>query len=146
MHGHFRCCSPALSYGSRATYQPSASGEVRRSRERARHDARPHYERHRSDDAGDAERRQPCELRLWGGRPNPSNGSLTASFSIPMPGSARIELVDLSGRVLARRVFSSLGAGGHVADFTHERFPVGIYFLQLHYAGRTLVSKVSVVR
>jgi hypothetical protein len=83
---------------------------------------------------------------LHGARPNPSAGHLSVAFSLPDASPADLELVDVAGRRVFQRDVGSLGAGFHVIPIERANLPAGMYALRLTQHGRTLTSKVSVVR
>jgi hypothetical protein len=66
-------------------------------------------------------------------RPNPATSSrMAVSFVLPTDAAARLELIDVKGRVVASRDIGSLGAGRHVVDLAGERkFGAGIYLVRL---------------
>jgi hypothetical protein len=87
-------------------------------------------------------------LRLAPPRPNPGRGGeLTLSLELPEPGSARLTVLGVDGRVVARRDLGTLGAGPHqVAWATGVRAP-GLYFVRLETgAGRSAVQRWIVTR
>jgi hypothetical protein len=69
---------------------------------------------------------------LSGGRPNPSlNGRLSVSFSLARGPSARLELLDVAGRLVVARDVSGLGPGSHVLTVGDEKpLPSGVYFVR----------------
>jgi hypothetical protein len=71
-------------------------------------------------------------LLLWAS-PNPSmNGRLTVQFTLRDGSPARIELLDLGGRVLAAEPVGRLGPGVHAIDMSKGTpLPSGVYFLRL---------------
>jgi hypothetical protein len=83
---------------------------------------------------------------LQGARPNPSAGHLSVAFSLGDGSAADLELVDVAGRRVFQRDVGSLGAGFHVIPIERANLPAGMYALRLTQHGRTLTSKVSVVR
>jgi hypothetical protein len=80
--------------------------------------------------------------------PNPAQGELAVTFSLPRSGPARLELIDLNGRRVASREVGDLGAGRHVFRFDREilAIPAGVYAVKLIQNGHSVTRKVSVVR
>ena len=66
-------------------------------------------------------------------QPNPTtSGHMNVVFVLPVAAPARLELVDVRGRMIAVRDLGSLGAGRHVVDLAGERKLVaGIYLVRL---------------
>ncbi|MFI5371369.1 MAG: FG-GAP-like repeat-containing protein, partial [Candidatus Eisenbacteria bacterium] len=85
---------------------------------------------------------------LEGVRPNPSSGErLSVSFALPTANAAKLELLDVSGRLVAAREVGSLGVGRHVIDLTGgERLPPGLYLLRLTQDTHVRVVRVTVLR
>lgn len=86
------------------------------------------------------------EFALHGVRPNPSVGSMSFAFSLTDNSPATIELVDLGGRRVFTRPVGSMGAGFHVVPLANANLPIGIYAVRLTQHGRTLSTKVTVIR
>jgi VCBS repeat protein len=87
-------------------------------------------------------------LALYGARPNPSSDDrLTVTFSLPARQPATLALYDLAGRLVAAREIEPLTAGLHRVTFG-ERGPLasGLYIVRLSYGGRSLSSRVTIVR
>jgi hypothetical protein len=87
-----------------------------------------------------------AEFALRGARPNPSVGSLAFAFSLADDSPATLELVDLVGRRVFTRQVGTLGAGFHIVPMSRANLPIGIYAVRLTQHGRTLSSKVTVIR
>lgn len=87
-------------------------------------------------------------LALHGVRPNPAIGSdLTVWFTLPSAESARLELLDVSGRRVAWREVGALGAGGHSVELTEGRkLAPGVYLVRLTQSGKALVARAAVIR
>ena len=86
------------------------------------------------------------ELALSGTRPNPARGDLMVEFSLPDAASARLELLDVSGRRLMAREVGVLGAGRHTIALAPERaLAPGVYLLRLTRGGRSLTVRTVVV-
>jgi len=88
------------------------------------------------------------EFALTGVRPNPSsNADLFVDFSLPLAGPATLELYDLSGRRVQAEDVGGLGVGRHLHRFAPGAPPPpGLYFLRLAQGGRSLTSRVTVLR
>ncbi len=88
----------------------------------------------------------PAGLALDALRPNPTAGrNLSVSFSLPVAGTARLELLDLMGRLVVRREVGTLGIGRHVVDLaTGRRLPPGLYLVRLSQNRQARVARVVV--
>ena len=71
--------------------------------------------------------------------PNPARDVVRVELALPAGATANLELVDLRGRVLARR------RGGASATFATDGLPPGIYWLRASYEGRTASARIAVV-
>ncbi|MGQ0722043.1 MAG: C25 family cysteine peptidase [Candidatus Eiseniibacteriota bacterium] len=90
-------------------------------------------------------------LRLGPVAPNPSRERVVVPFTLPAAGRAKLEVIDASGRRVAKladevaaagayaRAWNGRGADGRVAA-------PGVYFLRLTHAGATRTAKVTLVR
>lgn len=87
------------------------------------------------------------KLALEGLRPNPAGRELAASFTLPSGAPARLQMLDVTGRVWLAREVGSLGAGNHLVHLTEgASVPAGIYWLRLTQGGRSLLARGVVVR
>ncbi len=84
-------------------------------------------------------------LALVGLRPNPAVGEPVASFTLPSGSPARLQLLDVTGRVWLAREVGNLGAGSHLVRLGGS-VPAGIYWLRLTQGGRSLLARSVVVR
>jgi FlgD Ig-like domain len=72
--------------------------------------------------------------------PNPSAGDATISYAQPQPGDARLEVIDVQGRLI-RTIASGYEAPGihrlawDGCDEAGQRVSAGLYFMRLEYAG-----------
>jgi hypothetical protein len=85
---------------------------------------------------------------LEGTRPNPVVGrGFNVTFSLPTSASARLELLDMSGRRLSEREVGSLGAGRHTVNLVEgKRVAPGLYWVRLVQGENRSVSKVAVLQ
>ncbi len=80
-------------------------------------------------------------------RPNPARGrSLDVAFTLADAGAARLELLDVAGRVLAARDVGALGSGAHRVSLSPAA-PVrpGLYFVRLRQGANTRTERVTVL-
>ena len=89
-----------------------------------------------------------ASLTLDSVRPNPlTRGDLRVSFTLPELAPARLELIDVAGRVVESRAVDVLGVGAHTVALQRAAgLPPGIHFVRLVQGGRTLVTRFAVVR
>jgi hypothetical protein len=88
-----------------------------------------------------------ARLELAGFAPNPSVGQLRVAFTLASAAPATLEVVSVSGRVVARRDVGELGAGEHVVELAGgARLSPGVYWIRLAQAGRRLAARGVVFR
>lgn len=80
---------------------------------------------------------------MW---PNPARGAPVVRFSLPDQGRARLEVLDLMGRVVIAREVGTLGAGRHEIDLgKSRRWAPGVYLVRLTNRDRSVVHKACVI-
>lgn len=91
----------------------------------------------------------PKVLALAPVRPNPVSGrALVVDVALPLDRPARLELLDVMGRVVASRDLGALGAGRHAVDLSAglaRGLSPGVYLLRLTQAGEARVTRVAVI-
>ena len=89
----------------------------------------------------------PLEFSLQGVRPNPSRSDrANVWFTLATEAPARLELLDVSGRMIAVRELGSLGAGTHMVDLAEgHRLARGLYLVRLTQGTNVRVSRAAVV-
>jgi len=91
----------------------------------------------------------PCTaaLALAGLRPNPTTRDLSVAFTLPSASPAKLEVLDIAGRIVLAREVGALGAGSHTLKLGEGRsFAPGVYVLRLTQGGRTLTARGAVIR
>jgi hypothetical protein len=84
---------------------------------------------------------------LYGATPNPATGPLSVTFALPNNGSARLDLVNVAGRLLYSQEVGMKGPGRHTVPLDlSQKLDAGIYFLKLTQNGKSLKAPVTVVR
>jgi len=75
---------------------------------------------------------------------NPGQGRLSVRFSLPVAGAATLDVFDVSGRRTAAREVGASGPGWHALSLG-DAAP-GLYVVRLRQQGRSLTSRVAVIR
>jgi len=84
-------------------------------------------------------------LTLSRPRPNPASGSVALDLTLPDAGAARVELLDVAGRLLRTRQVE--GAGTHRVEFRDlEVLTPGLYFVKATRRGETIAVRVTLSR
>jgi hypothetical protein len=72
------------------------------------------------------------------GSGNPSTGDLSLSCALPAGGPARLEIIDLVGRVVLRRRIDSAQAGIVIVPIARSDLPrAGVYFARIQQGAST---------
>jgi len=86
-------------------------------------------------------------LALAGLQPNPSSGAPRIAFSLANAEPATLDVVDVTGRRVARREVGSLGPGAHVVTLGESlSLKPGTYLLRLAQGTRVVVRRGVLVR
>ncbi len=83
--------------------------------------------------------------------PNPFNASLEVSFALPSACRVRVDVCDLSGRVVQALLDGMLSSGAHTLRWDGtgalgESLPSGVYVIRLFAGGNVLARRVVMVR
>jgi hypothetical protein len=80
--------------------------------------------------------------------PNPGDGrSMLVAFSLRDGSRARLEVIDVAGRLVFAREVGALGAGAHRIDVaTDGAFRAGLYFIRLTQGADKLLTRAAVIR
>ena len=78
---------------------------------------------------------------------NPARGGrLALAFSLADDGPARLEVIDVSGRLIASQSVGSYGAGRHEISLDlGERLRSGIHFVRLTQSGHRVTTRLTVL-
>jgi hypothetical protein len=84
-------------------------------------------------------------LTLEGVQPNPSRGAVRVAFTLPSARPATLDLMDVTGRRVARQDVGALGAGRHSVEFAPGRaLRAGVYLVRLIQGGAVVTAKAVV--
>ena len=79
---------------------------------------------------------------------NPASGrSLVVDVALPTAAPARLEMLDVMGRVVAERDLGALGTGRHAVDLSAglRAFAPGVYLVRVTQGGDARVARVTVI-
>lgn len=93
----------------------------------------------------------PAQLVLSGNAPNPFTAQTAISFGLPVSGSVRINVFDMTGRLVNTLVNQELAAANHTivwdgTDANGVSVGAGVYFCRLEAAGQVLTQKMLKVQ
>jgi hypothetical protein len=74
--------------------------------------------------------------------PNPFNPETTFNISLPQDGHASFKIYDILGRETETLLNQSTSAGMHRISWNAARYPSGLYYAVLEFAGQRIVQKV----
>jgi hypothetical protein len=78
--------------------------------------------------------------------PNPFNPVTNIHFSIPKAGQVKMQVYDVTGKVVAELVNSQLNAGTYKVDFDASKLSSGVYFYKIEADGFTAIKKMMLVK
>ncbi|MFQ5905290.1 MAG: carboxypeptidase regulatory-like domain-containing protein [bacterium] len=78
--------------------------------------------------------------------PNPFRNKTRFSFTIPNTSDVRLDIFDLSGRLVATLVDENLPEGEHTAEWSAQGVPSGVYVSKLSCSGVSVVRKIVLAR
>jgi len=98
-------------------------------------------------DAGPVPPRDPSRLAVAPPSPNPTQGILAIAFVLESAAPARLEVLDVAGRVVALREVGAFGVGSHRITFSGvSSWSPGIYFIRLSQGRNARSTKVCILR
>ncbi len=103
-----------------------------------------------ADEAIGGETRVPvAQLAILDVSPNPAKAGveLLVHLSVPAGATATLQVIDVAGRVMAKREVGSLGVGIQEARVAWERRPApGIYWVRLTQGDKAVTMRVGILR
>ncbi len=92
---------------------------------------------------------QPLAFELNQNYPNPFNPETTISFVLPETTTVRLQVFDITGRLVAKLVDETLHRGRHSVQFDarlHRDISSGVYLYRLEAASQVSVRKMTVIK
>lgn len=88
----------------------------------------------------------PDKYELGQNYPNPFNSMTNVKFKMQKPGTAEINLYDISGKLVNLILKEKLGAGEYEINFNADKLPSGIYFYRLTTNGYVETRKMILLK
>ena len=93
----------------------------------------------------------PAQLVLGANAPNPFSAQTAISFGLPVSGSVRVNVFDMSGRLVSTLANEEMAAANHTlvwdgTDMNGNTVGAGVYFCRLEAAGQVLTQKMLKVQ
>jgi hypothetical protein len=83
---------------------------------------------------------------LLGNFPNPFNPSTTIRFQLPVATEVRLEILDLSGRVVQQPLISRLPAGSHAVQVSLGALSSGVYLYRVSAGNAVKSGKMTLLK
>ncbi|TVQ78548.1 MAG: T9SS C-terminal target domain-containing protein [Flavobacteriales bacterium] len=77
--------------------------------------------------------------------PNPSNGNFKFEMELSQAGNIKVEVLDLSGKLIHSRLFNNLPSG-IFSQSIHTEWPSGVYVLRISSPDGVYQRRISIVR
>ena len=88
----------------------------------------------------------PTEFALISIHPNPFNSTTTISYSIPQAQQMKIQLHDISGRLVETLNEGQQAAGHHSTLWDSREYGAGIYFVKIQTETETKIAKLVAIK
>ncbi|MDD5088981.1 MAG: S8 family serine peptidase, partial [bacterium] len=96
--------------------------------------------------AGEPSAQLPTEFRLYPNYPNPFNPATTIRFDVPEPTDARIEVFDVTGRLVRTLHSGVLSAGRHALVWNAADVSAGLYLCRVSSPRYTATQKMILLK
>lgn len=88
----------------------------------------------------------PVSVSLDQNYPNPFNPATNISFTLPAAGDVRLQIFDVSGRLVSTLINSTMNAGKHTVSFNGASLASGTYVYRLITPAATLTKKMTLLK
>lgn len=88
----------------------------------------------------------PVKVELSQNFPNPFNPSTGIRYELPEAGDVRLQVFDMTGRLVATLTDSRMEAGTHLVTFHAGNLASGVYMYRLEAAGTILTRKMTLIK
>lgn len=88
----------------------------------------------------------PAKFSLSQTYPNPFNPSTKIEFALPESGNVKLEVFDITGKIVSELVNGSYSAGYHSVSFNAASISAGVYYYRIRFNGLSEVRKMMLVK
>ena len=88
----------------------------------------------------------PKEFALYQNYPNPFNPSTLIKFDLPNTGATKIDVLDITGKLVKNLVNEEMAAGSYTVDFDGSELSSGVYFYRIAAGNFTATKKMVLVK
>ncbi|GAB5409930.1 MAG: hypothetical protein BalsKO_22950 [Balneolaceae bacterium] len=88
----------------------------------------------------------PLELELLQNYPNPFNPSTNIEFSVPENGLVKLEVFDITGRLVDLLVNDQKSAGAYSVRFDARNLASGLYIYRIQIGSKILTKKMTLIK
>jgi hypothetical protein len=89
---------------------------------------------------------RPSSYRLYQNYPNPFNPSTIIKFEIPATDNVRLDVYDISGRLVKSLINQRMNRGIHETSFQATGLSTGVYLYRLKTSAGTITSKMLLIK
>ena len=86
------------------------------------------------------------DIELKEAHPNPVEGRTTIEYFLPQPQAAKLEVLDLKGRVVQVLADGAFEAGWHQRELDSNRLPAGLYLYRLNTGKSSRTKRLMVTK
>jgi hypothetical protein len=88
----------------------------------------------------------PSKFFLYQNYPNPFNPATNIKFDLPKAGNVKLNVYDITGKVVSTLVDDNMNAGSYSYDFNASELSSGIYFYKIESEEFTYIRKMILVK
>lgn len=78
--------------------------------------------------------------------PNPASLTTTVTFTLPETSETKLEILDMTGRLISTAMDKMLSAGEHSVEINTSEFNSGTYYYRLNSCGESVIKPITVVK
>jgi len=86
------------------------------------------------------------DFKLYPAYPNPFNPSTIVSFDLPQQGKVRVDVFDISGRLVSVLANQTYQSGNHRLTFEASGLASGVYLVRANIAGKLETQRITLIK
>jgi uncharacterized delta-60 repeat protein len=88
----------------------------------------------------------PTKFSLKQNYPNPFNPSTKIEFNLPESGNVKLEVFDITGKMVSELVDGTYNAGSYSVNFDANGISAGVYYYRIQFNGISEVKKMMLIK